>query len=202
MTLGLSKSMRWSNDHACFAMFEPLAQVLTFLICSFLRVSKSKTLLDLYYALVYPFLTYCLIAWGNTYQTSLQPLFVLQKKAIRIITFSSFSDHTSPLFKDLNVIKLFDEVTFHIAVFMYKFKNQLLPSNFDVFFTSVKETHNYNTRLSSRMTYALPITRTNYGIFNIRYQGAKIWNAISDNIKLLSLKQFKKKFKSNIIASY
>ena len=24
----------------------------------------------------------CVIAWGNTYQTSLQPLFVLQKKAI------------------------------------------------------------------------------------------------------------------------
>ena len=61
---------------------------------------NSKTLLDLYYALVYPFLTYCLIAWGNTYQTSLQPLFILQKKkAIRIITFSSFSDHTSPLLK-------------------------------------------------------------------------------------------------------
>jgi len=85
---------------------------------------------------------------------------------------------------------------------MYKFKNQPLPSNFDVFFTSVKETRNYNTRLSFKMTYALPITRTNYGIFNIRYQGAKIWNAISDNIKLLSLKQFKKKFKSNIVVSY
>ena len=52
------------------------------------------------------------------------------------------------------------------------------------------------------MTYALPKTRTNYGIFNIRYQGAKIWNAISDNIKLLSLKHFKKKLKSNIIANY
>ena len=51
------------------------------------------------------------------------------------------------------------------------------------------------------MTYALPKTRTNYGIFNIRYQGAKIWNAISDNIKLLSLKQFRKKIKSIIIAS-
>ena len=96
---------------------------------------NSKTLLDLYYALVYPFLTYCIIAWGNTYQTSLQPLFVLQKKAIRIITFSGFFEHTSPLFKDLNVIKLFDEVTVHIAVFMYKFKNQLLPTNFNVFFS-------------------------------------------------------------------
>ena len=52
-------------------------------------------------------------------------------------------------------------VTVHIAVFMYKFKNQLLPTNFNVFFfTSIKETHNYNTRLSSRMTYALPKTRT------------------------------------------
>ena len=164
---------------------------------------NSKTLLDLYYAVVYPFLPYCIIAWGNTYQTSLQPLFVLQKKAIRIITFFRFFEHTSPLFKDLNVIKLFDEVTVHIAVFMYKFKNELLPTNFNVFFfTSIKETHNYNTRLSSRMTYALPKTRTNYGIFNIRYRGAKIWNDISDNFKLLSLKQFKKKLKSIIIASY
>ena len=146
-------------------------------------------------------LTYCIIAWGNTYQTYLQPLLLLQKKAIRIITFSSFFEHTSLLFKDLNVIKLVDEVTVPIAVFKYKFKNQLFPTNFNVFFTSIKETHNYNTRLSSRMTYALPKTRTNYGIFSIRYQGTKIWNAISDNIKLLSLKQFKKKLKSNILAN-
>ena len=42
MTLELSKSMRWSNDHACFAMFDPLVHVLTFLTCSFLRVSKHR----------------------------------------------------------------------------------------------------------------------------------------------------------------
>ena len=149
-------------------------------------------------AVKYNIVQYCI----NYIVTYCIVLFVLQKKAIRIITFSGFSEHTSPLFKDLNVIKLFDEVTVHIAVFMYKFKNQLLPTNFNVFFTSIKETHNYNTRLSSRMTYALPKTRTNYGIFNITYQGAKIWNAISDNIKLLSLKQFEKKLKSSIIASY
>lgn len=34
--------MRWSNDPACFAMPEPLAQVLTFLMCSFLRISKHR----------------------------------------------------------------------------------------------------------------------------------------------------------------
>lgn len=41
------------------------------------------------------------------------------------------------------------------------------------------------------MTYPLPKTRTNYGKINIRYQGAKVCNAISDDIKLLSLKKFK-----------
>jgi len=55
---------------------------------------------------------------------------------------------------------------------------------------------------NARIVNALPKTRTNYGIFNIRYQGAKIRNDISDDIKLLPLKHFKKKIKSNITASY
>jgi len=45
MSLALSKSMQWLNDHACFAMFDPLTHVLTFLICSFLRVSKHQPVL-------------------------------------------------------------------------------------------------------------------------------------------------------------
>ena len=30
-------------------------------------------------------------------------------------------------------------------------------------------------------------------VFNMRYRAAKIWNAVSDDIKLMPLKQFKKK---------
>ena len=42
---------------------------------------------SLYYTLIYPFLIYGLIAWGNTYNTTLQPIYILQKKAVRVITF-------------------------------------------------------------------------------------------------------------------
>ena len=43
MTVELSKSMRWSNSQACFAMFiEPFAQVFTFLMCSFFQVFTEK----------------------------------------------------------------------------------------------------------------------------------------------------------------
>ena len=34
------------------------------------------------------------------------PVIVLQKKVVRMITFSHYNDHTSNLFTDLNVIKL------------------------------------------------------------------------------------------------
>ena len=102
----------------------------------------------------------------------------------------------------MNVIKLTDIITFQLAVFMYKFHYQLLPSVFDSFFNPVRNIHRHNTRLSSRMTYAIPKTRTNYGISNVRFQGAKVWNDISDDIKLLSLKCFKKKLKSILIAKY
>ena len=40
------------------------------------------------------------------------------------------------------------------------------------------------------------------GIFIIRFQGAKVWNGISGDIKLLSLKRFNTKFKSILIAKY
>ena len=163
---------------------------------------STKILLSLYYALVEPFLNYCIIAWVGTYRTTLQPLFILQKKALRIITFTSFNDHSSPLFKDLRVVKLFDIIALQLAVFMYKFHNKLLPPVFDHYFNPVRNVHSYNTRLSSKMTYAIPKARTNYGIFNIRFQGAKVWNDISDDLKLLPLKHFKKNLKLTFFENY
>ena len=49
------------------------------------------------------------------------------------MTFSSFDEHSTPLFRLLAIIKLSDLVTLHIALFMYKFHNKLLPCYFDTF---------------------------------------------------------------------
>ena len=75
-----------------------------------------NVLCNLYYmyALIYPFLIYGIIAWGNTFSTTLQPLFILQKQAICLITFISFHEHSSPTFRKLNIIKLDDLISYHI----------------------------------------------------------------------------------------
>ena len=80
-------------------------------------------LVKLYYALIYPFLTYGLISWGNTYSSTTQPLFILQKRAMRVMTFSKFHEHSSPIFKHSKIVKLPDLAFLNIAVFMYKFHN-------------------------------------------------------------------------------
>ena len=147
-------------------------------ILSKLRYYVNITILiNLYYSLIYPFLTYGILSWGNAYTTTLQPLYILQKKAMRIITFSNFDQHSTPLFRLLNIIKSYDLVTLYISVFMFKFHNRLLPSYFDFFFTQVKEIHKYNTRSAANQSYYLPRARTNYGLFNIRFQGPKVWNS-------------------------
>ena len=70
-------------------------------------VNRNK-LHQLYYSIIYPFLTYGLSIWGNTYSTTLKPLITLQKRVIRTITFSKPDEHSGPLFKELEILKLTD----------------------------------------------------------------------------------------------
>ena len=160
------------------------------------------TLINLYYSHIYPFLTYSLITWGHTYKSIIKPPFLLQKQTVRIITFSSYTEYTNPLFKSLNLVKLYDLVKISTAIFMFKFHNHILPTNFNSFFTPVNQVHNYNTRLSSNYSYSLSKPRTNYGLFNIRYQGPVIWNSLDISLKSSSLSTFKSKIKELYVDQY
>ena len=113
-------------------------------------------LVNLYYSFIYPYLTYGIIVWGHTYPSTLNPLLILQKRTLRIMTFSTFQAHTNPIFISLNILKFPDLVFLHTALFMYDFNNNNLPACFHSFFTSVKNTHSYNTRLASKSSFSLP----------------------------------------------
>ena len=157
---------------------------------------------SLYYSFIYPFLTYGLLVWGNTYLTNIKPLFILQKRAVRTMTFCKFDEHSSPLFKQTNILKLSDLIKFQISIFMYKFHKNQLPAVFDSYFLSISKVHNYSTRLSSTHAYALPKARTNYGKFRIKFIGAKVWNALDADLKTLSFRTFKARLKENFTLNY
>ena len=121
---------------------------------------------------------------------------------MHIITFSKFDERSSPLFKRLNIIILFDRSRYFLYCIIFKFRNNILPPVFDSFFIPVCNIHDHCTRHAARLTYSLPQVRTNYGISNVRFQGARIWNSLDDDVKSLSISQFKKKLKSDIFEKY
>ena len=65
------------------------------------------------------------MAWGISKNSP--RLFRLQKKAFRVITNSKFNDHTEPLFKGLNLLKLPDIFEVTVLKFYYNYCHVQLP---------------------------------------------------------------------------
>ena len=51
--------------------------------------------------------------------------FTLQKRAVRIITGSTFTAHTEPLFQEFSILKFDDLYKLFLGIYMYKQENQL-----------------------------------------------------------------------------
>ena len=105
-----------------------------------------KSLLMLYYALVYPYLNFGLEVWGNTYKTNLRPLIILQKRAIRIVHNTKYLDLTNPLVVKSSALKLPDLITFKTAQIMYKVKYYSLPRNIQNLFSERAGCQRYELR--------------------------------------------------------
>ena len=97
----------------------------------------ENSLRKLYFAYIYPYLIYCIEIWGISPQTHLKPLFLLQKKLVRIMTFSTYYAHTDPLFKDMEIL-IIDKIVIHrIGILMYKLNSGHLPKVLCNFFKKI-----------------------------------------------------------------
>ena len=153
-------------------------------VLSKVRYYANRNILHkLHYSIIYPFLTYGLSIWGNTYSSNFKPSIILQKRAIHTITFSKPDEQSEPLFKELEILTLTDLVILHNALFVYHYYYDLLPSSFANFFQTVASMHSYNTRLASKSTYYINTIKTKYGKFNIRFATVKVWNHLDNQLE-------------------
>ena len=93
-------------------------------------------------------MSYCCEIWGSTYQSRLKKLFLLQKKAIRIIYNLNYHDHTSVFFHSSKILKLHDLVTYKTMIILYKANNHSLNGRVQAFFKPTEAIHMYGTRQS------------------------------------------------------
>ena len=93
-----------------------------------------STLIILYFSFIYPYYTYCVEVWGNACQTHLLSLIKLQKRIVRIISYSSYKAHTDPIFTKLHILKFHQIYKYSIIMFMFKYYKNELPSIFNNMF--------------------------------------------------------------------
>ena len=153
-----------------------------------------KTLQTIYDTMVYPYLTYCNIVWASTYPSRLKSLFMLQKKIVRIMTFAKYKENSKPLFLSLKILNIYELNIYLMALFMYSYFNENLPSYFNNYFKLNEMIHSHNTRTASNIF--IDYKRTNYGKFSLKFRGAQIWNKLPKDLKLSkSYRQFKQSSK-------
>ena len=90
------------------------------IFCKARHYISLKILQILYFALVYPNLHNGNRIWATAYQSTLEPLGKIQRKIIRIITFSGYRDHTVPLFKKLGILPLDEIYKEKTSLFMFR----------------------------------------------------------------------------------
>ena len=99
------------------------------------QILYGHTLQLLYNDLIKPHFTYGITIWGNTYMKYIQKLYLLQKRIIRIISFSECCDSTAPLFIKYNIMSIDKLYTYFCSLFIYKCLNHKLP--FQIYFKGI-----------------------------------------------------------------
>ena len=162
---------------------------------------------SLYFSLVHSHLSYGACVWGNADDIYLNKLRILQKKVIRIIANADYNEHTNPIFKDLNIIKLDDIIKMQFACLMWDYDHGYLPKCFNNYFFPVSGIHNYKTRnaTAGKLSENIVVHTSTHGFAMMKFIGPKILNQIKDTTfykESKSVKYFRRKFKANIIDSY
>ena len=152
---------------------------------------KSKRLLNqhclktLYFSFIHSYINYCNIAWASTYKTHLERIYIIQKKAARIIMNQDMYTKARPLMKSLQILNVYQLNIFQTVLFMFKLKNEMNPQVFKNKLSAIN--HRYPTRFSQN-NFTIPKATLRRTDFTITCRGPRLWNCIpTTGIKSLRL---------------
>ena len=145
-------------------------------------IRRAKTLVPrsalklIYNSIVAPNFNYCDIIWGNCTKTDSIRLQRMQARAARYICNVPWDSPSAEVLNELNWLSLYEIRNIHLAEFMFKVTNDLLPDNVCKLFE--KKEYNYNLRRNPN-NVDVPFPSNNFKKRSLSYRGAQLWNNLS-----------------------
>ena len=120
---------------------------------------------------------------------------------MRVICGVKFNAPSSPIFKQLGLLKFLDIYELYTYLFMYNFVNGGLPSPLLGIYQYHRDIHDHNTRHSTDPR--TPSANSDILRKTILYQGPKLWASLDGRLKDSRTKSlFKIRLKINCIDNY
>jgi len=138
---------------------------------------------SLYFALIHSYLTHCTAIMSGITAKNKQRIVKVQKKAIRIITNSSYNAHTAPLFLEHNILPYEKLILFSQLSFMHSVCYAYAPKSFEnTWLKNAVRAPDLNLRNNDE--YNLPHPRTEQFKKSTYYSLPSVWNNLALEIKL------------------
>ena len=118
-----------------------------------LRHFLTLSQLRLYYSIIYPYISYAILAWRSAYKSHVKKIQTKQNHAIRLIFFArtlgELTESALPLLNLLDVLTVNNVYRLHILKFKHLWHKGLLPVLFQIYFQYASSIHGYHTRYAS-----------------------------------------------------
>ena len=157
-------------------------------------------LIKIYRSLVFPYTYYGIAAWGQAAQIYLKKIFILQKRALRLMFFAGNRSHAVPLFVSANLLPLNMLYFAAVCSLMHDVSTNSAPQNICDLFTRSSDVHSYNTRFSDAGNLYVNKSRLRIRLNSFSIFGAKLWNCLKPDLRKLRKKPFKNKIHQFLFA--
>ena len=143
----------------------------------------ADVLKTIYYAFFDSHMKYACHIWGQVQNKTFDMIQRAQNKALRIISFKQFMEPSEPLYNQLKINSLKNNIILNNCLFVFDNLTNNLPNVFDQFFRPFKELHNHNTRGSQQYLLNIPKTNTQmFGSNSTKIKSISDWNKMIHKI--------------------
>ena len=154
---------------------------------------------NLYHSIFNSHVNYGLPVWGYASDILLDKIIKAQKKAIRTITFSKYTEHVAPLLKKLNILNIKDQRYLKTASLLWDLKSSTLPQSLASHFTTANSTHSHHTRFAASGNLIVSTLNNTFKCI-----ATTIFNDLNQNqaFTVSSKKVFLSNIKQDLISEY
>ena len=182
------KNLNWET-HAQFVLDKMCSA--KGILCKLRHYASKSILKSVYFSLVYSYLQYSVMTWGNTTAKCLNKIQTQQNYLIKIITNAPWiKTKLSPLYEQLHLLNLSNIYQLKVLKFACKFKMKTLPKCFENYYQLASQVHIYSTRFAADENWSVPRFKKTYTQHSIKYKGTKLWNALPTDLRDKYLKSY------------